>query len=379
MKTIGIITIVKVNNYGAELQAFALQRKLNLMGYKAEIIDYLFYKNKEFKKEKISRPYYNFPLKKRIKEFLLPIIEEMKSLPHYKNYQNRIREFERFHNKYTRFSPVRYYSYSQLYTSPPVYDVYCVGSDQVWNPNCYTSLNPYFLTFAPKSSKKIAYASSFGVKNLPNDAKNTYKENLGQLTHISTREKTGIKIIKDLTGREAKLVLDPTFLLTQEEWNEIANCSKVPNYKYILLYVLKDSKFITKTAMELSKLSGLKIVRITKGAFKQDYNKHIYDIIDAAPDDFIGLFSKADLILTNSFHGTVFSIIYQKDFYTILKKDKDNNSRQIDLLNNLGLGNRIVYEGNFLQQPSIDYKISNTRTEKLRHQSLEYLINAIEN
>lgn len=379
MKTIGIITIVKVNNYGAELQAFALQRKLNLMGYKAEIIDYLFYKNKEFKKEKISRPYYNFPLKKRIKEFLLPIIEEMKSLPHYKNYQNRIRGFERFHNKYTRFSPVRYYSYSQLYKNPPVYDVYCVGSDQVWNPNCYTSLNPYFLTFAPKSSKKIAYASSFGVKNLPNDAKNIYKENLAQLTHISTREKTGIKIIKDLTGREAKLVLDPTFLLTQEEWNEIANCSKVPNYKYILLYVLKDSKFITKTAMELSKLSGLKIVRITKGAFKQDSNKSILDITDAAPDDFIGLFSKADLILTNSFHGTVFSIIYQKDFYTILKKDKDNNSRQIDLLNSLDLGNRLVYEGSFLQQPSIDYKISNPRIEKLRHQSLDYLINAIEN
>ena len=379
MKTIGIITIVKVNNYGAELQAFALQRKLNLMGYKAEIIDYLFYKNKEFKKEKISRPYYNFPLKKRIKEFLLPIIEEMKSLPHYKNYQNRIRGFERFHNKYTRFSPVRYYSYSQLYKNPPVYDVYCVGSDQVWNPNCYTSLNPYFLTFAPKSSKKIAYASSFGVKNLPNDAKNIYKENLAQLTHISTREKTGIKIIKDLTGREAKLVLDPTFLLTQEEWNEIANCSKVPNYKYILLYVLKDSKFITKTAMELSKLSGLKIVRITKGAFKQDSNKSILDITDAAPDDFIGLFSKADLILTNSFHGTVFSIIYQKDFYTILKKDKDNNSRQIDLLNSLDLGNRLVYEGSFLQQPSIYYKISNPRIEKLRHQSLDYLINAIEN
>ena len=379
MKTIGIITIVKVNNYGAELQAFALQRKLNLMGYKAEIIDYLFYKNKNFKKEKISRPYYNFPLKKRVKEFLLPIIEEMKSLPHYKNYKNRIRGFERFHDKYTRFSPVRYYSYSQLYTNPPVYDVYCVGSDQVWNPNCYTSLNPYFLTFAPKSSKKIAYASSFGVKNLPNDAKHIYKENLGQLTHISTREKTGIRIIKDLTGREAKLVLDPTFLLTQEEWNEIANCSKVPNYKYILLYVLKDSKFITKTAMELSRLSELKIVRITKGAFKQDHNKHIHDIIDAAPDDFIGLFSKADMILTNSFHGTVFSIIYQKDFYTILKKNKDNNSRQIDLLNSLGLGNRLVYEDSFLQQPSIDYKISNTRTEKLRHQSLDYLINAIEN
>ena len=379
MKTIGIITIVKVNNYGAELQAFALQRKLNIMGYKAEIIDYLFYKSKGFKKEKVSRPYYNFPLKKRIKEFLLPIIEEMKSLPHYKNYKNRIRGFERFHDKYTRFSPVRYYSYSQLYTNPPVYDVYCVGSDQVWNPNCYTSLNPYFLTFAPKSSKKIAYASSFGVKNLPNDAKNTYKENLGQLTHISTREKTGIKIIKDLTGREAELVLDPTFLLTQEEWNEIANCSKVPNYKYILLYVLKDSKFITKTAMELSKLSGLKIVRITKGAFKQDSNKSILDITDAAPDDFVGLFSKADMVLTNSFHGTVFSIIYQKDFYTILKKNKDNNSRQIDLLNSLDLGNRLVYEGSFLQQPSIDYKISNTRIEKLRHQSLDYLINAIEN
>lgn len=378
MKTIGIITIVKVNNYGAELQAFALQRKLNQIGYKAEIIDYLFYKNKEFKKEKVSRPCYNFPLKKKIKEFCLPIVEKMKSLPHYKDYKNRVRGFKRFHDKYTRFSSVRYCSYSQLYTNSPAYDVYCVGSDQVWNPYCFTSLNPYFLTFAPKSSKKIAYASSFGVKSLPNDTKNIYKENLSQFTHISTREDTGIKIIKDLTGRNAKLVLDPTFLLTQREWDEIASYSKVPNYKYILLYVLKDSKFITETAIELSKLLRLKIVRITKGAFKQDWNKPILDIIDAAPDEFVGLFSKADIILTNSFHGTVFSIIYQKDFYTILKKDKDNNSRQIDLLNNLGLDNRIVYEGYFQRQPSIDYQVCNLKKEKLRNQSLDYLINAIE-
>lgn len=379
MKKIGIITILKVNNYGAELQAFALQKKLTLMGYNAEIIDYLFYKHKSHKKEKISRPFYHFPFKKRIKEYILPIYEKIKSVPYYKELNLRNRGFENFHKKYTRFSVQTYRSYSQLYNQAPDYDVYCVGSDQVWNPNCYTSLNPYFLTFTPKGKKRISYASSFGVSHIPYNAQSFYKKGLTDLNAISVREKTGINLIKELTGKEAKVVVDPTLLLTVNDWKTVANYSKVPQFKYILLYVLKDSEYITKAAQKLSNELDMKIVRICKGAFRQDkQDTGIINIIDAAPDDFIGLFSKAQYILTNSFHGTVFSILFNKDFYTILKEGKDNNSRQIDLLNNLGLENRLIYEHKTIKASPINYTFCNKQIEILRKDSEDYLINAIE-
>lgn len=379
MKKIGIITILKTNNYGAELQAFALQKKLNLIGYNAEIIDYLFYKNKNHKREKISYPFYHFPFKKKIKEYILPMYEKIRSIPHYKELKLRNKGFEKFHEKYTKFSAQTYKSYSQLYDQAPDYDIYCVGSDQVWNPNCYTSLNPYFLTFAPKGKKRISYASSFGISSIPNNAKSFYRKGLIDLNAISVREKTGTYLIKELIGKEAKVVVDPTLLLTVNDWRNIANYSKVPNFQYILLYVLKDSTYITQIAQKLSKELDIKIVRICKGAFKQDKrNSGIINIIDAAPDDFIGLFSKAQYVLTNSFHGTVFSILFNKNFYTILKKGKDNNSRQIDLLNNLGIENRIIYESETIKTSTINYTFCNKQIEVLRKDSENYLINAIE-
>lgn len=157
-KKISIITITKVNNYGTELQSFALQHKMQMMGADAEIIDYLFYKNREYRREKISEPFYPFPLKKRVKEYLLPIVEWIKAMPNRKANLRRAAGFEAFHKKNTRFSQKRYRSYSELYNAQLDYDIYCVGSDQVWNPSCFTNLNPYFLTFAPKDKPKFPHA-----------------------------------------------------------------------------------------------------------------------------------------------------------------------------------------------------------------------------
>lgn len=377
---IGIITIVRVDNYGAELQAFALQRKLELMGYDAEIIDYLFYKHPLYKREKASAPFYPFPLRLKIKEYVLPLIEKIRKLPYTVKSKNRIKGFNAFHEKHTRFSPVRYKAYSELYTQVPTYDVYCTGSDQVWNPNCFTSLYPYFLTFAPESSKKISYASSFGVSELPASAVMAYRSGIENLDRIAVREKRGAKIVKDLTGKDATVVVDPTLLLKTEEWKSVADYKKVPENGYILLYVLKDSDYITKTAMKMAQKNGLQIVRICKGAFRQDTLKSgILDIMDASPDDFIGLFDKATFILTNSFHGTVFSIIFRKEFYTILKRTGRNNSRQLDLLDSLGMGERISYEGEFCEKNKIDYTACLAKLDLLIEKSEKYLKTAIEN
>lgn len=380
MRTVGIVTIVKVNNYGAELQAFALQRKLCLMGYRAEIIDYLFYKNKNFVREGVSRPFYHYPFSKRVKEFLLPLWEKCRCSVYAGQSRRRQDNFRLFHERFTNFSAVTYTSYSQLYANPPLYDVYCVGSDQVWNPNCYTSLNPYFLTFSPEGSKRMSYASSFGVAALPKGAEVHYKEGLDGLSVVSVREKTGVRIVRELTGKTAQLVVDPTLLLDRNEWSSVANVSRVPDDAYILLYVLKDSRYITRLAKDLAFKYGWNIVRICKNAYRQDAaGSGIHDILDAGPDEFVGLFSKACLVLTNSFHGTVFSLLFQKDFYTILKPGKDNNSRQTDLLSALGLGNRIVYEGCFIRQPPVDYVSVQEKIDNMREASERFLFNAVEN
>lgn len=379
-KKIGIITIVKVNNYGAELQAYALQKKLNLLGYDAEIIDYLFYKNKAHIKEKISRPFYPYPFKKKIKEFLEPWYHKIRCLPYWRNKRKREKAFDLFHKKHTRFSSICYRSYSQLYQNPPIYDVYCVGSDQVWNPGCYTNLNPYFVSFAPRGKKRISYASSFGVKVLPQHAQEKYKDLLLQMDAISVREDAGVDIVNEISGRNAVKVADPTLLLTTDDWLEIANYDKVPTDKYILLYVLKDSDYIKQKALEIGREQGLKVVRICKEAYKQDKKTDgIIDILDAAPDDFLGLFSKAEIVLTNSFHGTVFSIMFRKEFYTILNAENNNNTRQINLLETVGVEDRIVYEGSFVKRNKIDYIDCHNRMNLLIKKSEDYLINAIEN
>lgn len=379
-KKVGIITIVKVNNYGAELQAYALQKKLNILGYDAEIIDYLFYKNKAHISEKISRPFYPYPVKKRIKEFLEPWYHKIRCLPYWDSKQKRDRAFDLFHKRYTRFSAICYRSYSQIYQNPPMYDVYCVGSDQVWNPGCYTNLSPYFVSFAPSGKKRISYASSFGVKVLPQDAREKYRDLLLQMDAISVREDAGVGIVNELVGRNAVKVADPTLLLSTDDWLEIANYDKVPTAKYLLLYVLKDSDYIKQKALEIGRKHGLKVIRICKEAYQQDKKTDgIIDILDAAPDDFLGLFSKAEIVLTNSFHGTVFSILFRKDFYTVMKRGVENNSRQIDLLEALGIEERIAYEGEFVEKNKIDYTDCCSRMNLLIKKSEDYLINVIEN
>ncbi len=381
MKKVGIITILKVNNYGAELQSYALQKKLNLMGYDAEIIDYLYYKHPKHKRENISKPFYPYPLKNKVKEIGLALKDKCMRVVNTSSYRSRNKHYNKFHNTFNRFSKDCYDKYSKLYENPPKYDAYCVGSDQVWNPRCYTNLEPYFLTFAPKGAKRFSYASSFGVTDVPNSAEYKYKELLMGLDKISVREASGVKLVEKLTHREAMLVLDPTLLLTRAEWQDVAQpVGGIPE-KYILIYELQPLPYILATAKQIAQENGYKIVRVCKDAYDKVKDADIINVADAGPSEFIWLVEHASFVVTNSFHGTAFSVNFNKPFYCILKRGKNNNSRQLDLLSACGLMNRIVYDGEQLPNTlssSIDFENVNEQMDKMRKESCNFLNSAID-
>lgn len=380
MKKVGIITILKTNNYGAELQAYATQAVLNKIGYDAEIIDYLFYKNPEHIKTKASKPSFNHGLKKRLAEILYPLIAKFKIGSNNNNSKNRDKRFKNFHVDNTAMSPT-YRSMDELYASKKEYDVYMVGSDQVWNPGIYSSLLPYMLTFAPKGKKRVAYASSFGVSSIPQEFQWLYKEYLPLFSSIGVREKNAVDMVRKLSGKEATWVLDPTLLLNKEDWMKVAKQSYGEKRNYILLYELTPCPYILELAKYFREKKGMEIIRICKNASIEDNDSTILNIIDAGPAEFIDLFANAGMVITNSFHGTVFSINFGKDFYTVAPLRKQNNSRQQSILGLFSLNDRLLLEGtdiNLISRTPIDYNTVNCTLEQEREKSINYLKNAID-
>lgn len=378
MKKTGIITILNVNNYGAELQAFALHHKLKLMGFNNEIINYLYYKNPDFKLEKLSRPQIKTTFKNKLKDTVLYWLDKYAAYRYPKIAKRRKQRFNDFHQKYTQLSK-KYRSYSELYNTEHNYENFIVGSDQVWNPNTGTNIAPYFLTFAPEKSNKISYASSFGVGTIDVKFYEQYKEWLNNLTHISTRESDGVSIIKKITGKVAAHVVDPTLLLTKSEWENIMVPyeSKEP---YILFFIFKKNKYAEELAYKIQKLTGYKIIRVCKNEMPLEPDDKMFNIRDFGPLEFLGLYSKASFVLTTSFHGSVFSLIFEKPFYTITPSSKNNNSRQEGLMNLVSLQDRLLKEGSnvdLTKMNDIDFKAVKESLDIEINKSINYIKNSL--
>ncbi|MFB6320159.1 polysaccharide pyruvyl transferase family protein [Saccharicrinis sp. FJH54] len=379
MKKIGIITIVKVNNYGAELQAFALQQKLNDLGYNAELIDFLYYKHKNYERTSLSKPWIKLGVKKKIQELIYPLIIKIKTIKYLKPSKERNKKFDLYHKNHTHFSNRCFNSIDKLFKEKWNYDVFMVGSDQVWNPTSYTSLDPYVLNFAPKNAITVSYASSFGVKCLPPETIYRFKNSLSKFSAIGVREIDGKRIIEQQLGLEARVVLDPTLLLDRERWLLYAKVQKIePNY--LLLYMLSKSDIAIKLAEKIAKLKGYKIIRICKEAAPPDNSKKIENVLDAGPAEFLGLFMNASFVITNSFHGTAFSVNFERPFYTVINNRKMNNSRQLSLLKSLKLENRIITKPSDFSEIHVtdcDFTKSIVKLNELRKQSINFLFESI--
>lgn len=373
MKTIGIITYHHYCNYGTMLQALALQEKVEQLGYQAELIDF---------KQDNSLSRYEM-LKLRIKR--MPVyIKERKKYRALADSREKIKEknelFEQFYKTYLHVGKKKYTTTQQLMENPPVYDGYVVGSDQTWNPFVANSPEAFFLPFVENKSKKGSYGPSLAVKSLSDEKEKEYRKKLSNFSFLSCREQDGAQLLSRITQKEVKCVLDPTLLLSAKEWGKYCEF-EIPKEPYILVYFLGEKSEHRRAVEKIQKLTNWKIISLPAAYLEMENND--YKKVWGGPKEFLSLIRGAALICTDSFHGTMFSINFQRNFFSFCKssdsEELSENSRLYSALNIFGLSNRIIHNMDNLtaEDISIDYKNVIPILEEQRRDSIEYLENML--
>ena len=351
MKKVGIITINDFNNYGNRLQNYALQEKLLQLGLDVENI---LNNNLDTKCKKI------------LKDILCLFQRKKKcEIVRKKNFKN----FDKDYMKNTNFT---IYKDNVKFDMQEKYDYFIIGSDQVWNYKFNRIPKIDFALFSPKE-KNISYAASFGIDNIEESWKIPYTEGLNNINYISVREEKGAEIVKELIGKDVPVVLDPTFLLSEEDWKKTIREPEIkPIKKYILTYFLGNISEERKN--ELQKLANehnWNIINLGKIEYKQYYI--------AGPSEFLWYIKNAEIVFTDSFHACVFSIIFNKTFYVLDREDKmqSMNSRIETLLNKFDLKQQ---KFNSWDNIKIDHDYSHVDLilEKEREKSLNFLKKALD-
>lgn len=366
MKKIGIITLNGYFNYGNRLQNYALQEVLKSFNYDVETI---WVENKvRTKKSKSTRE----KLKMIVKDpkAILRRIYRLFYLDNLNNQREQI--FKDFSNKYIKETTTKI---SEDYLPNDFlnqYEYFVTGSDQVWNP-FFTNASPlYFLTFAPKE-KRIAYSPSFGISELPAECVNDFSTWIDNMAYLSVREDAGADIIYDLTGRNAKVLADPTLLLSKENWLSIAKpVSNKPKEDYLLTYFLGAVPDTTKAQIKkYAQKYNLRVVNLAKSKYKEFY------LTD--PAEFLDFINSATLFYTDSFHGTVFSILFETPFIVTDRKGQlpSMNSRIKTLLSKFVMEERHINNIEEEKIFNVDFSQVGSILEEERNKSFTYLGRAL--
>ena len=350
---IGIITFHHALNYGAVLQTYALQQYLNDLGIENDIIDY-------------RSPYIEYFYKPIKSNFIKDTKMFLREVIYYPNNKKKRREFDSFLKKYIKLSRI-VRNKQDLERLNPEYDFFLAGSDQVWNLKWSGLDKAYFLDFTDKS-KKYSYAASFGFEKIPDGQEQVYRELLEGFQSISVRENTGKEIVKGLLGREAEVSVDPTCLLDKEKWEKI--CIYPKEKDYVLVYMLDHSDELLQFAKQFAKNKNISIIYISDALKKK--NDFIYKGF-LSPSEFVGLFANAEYVVTNSFHGLMFSVIFEKKFcIQYQKKINAPNSRLYDFLYDYNLEDRLLE--NIKMDEEIDYLSVKKIMAKKVEQSKKYIL-----
>lgn len=317
---IGILThFHKSTNYGGVLQAYALCRYLNDRGHSASQILYT------AKVRKLD------PSKRTAKEFLGILCKRIKQKIYKKKNKVIKQRMEDLFFDFRDHVPhtEKEYIKNNISDVAGEFDIIIAGSDQIWNPDWYDS--SYMLDFVDTSVSKISYAASMGVSTLTEEQKKTYVHHLFEFKMISVREKECADVVSNVVGHEVEICIDPTLLLTSDEWDDIAGDRRIFE-KYVFLYMLGNDCEIKITASKFAQRKGLRLVCIPDlmgeyTSIDRKLNAHL--VYDATPSDFISLIKYADYIFTDSFHASVFSLLYQKEFYVFDKRAIQKTSSRI--------------------------------------------------
>lgn len=360
------ITCHDVYNHGASLQAFAFQRYLSELGHEVEIIDYKpDYLSGHYKLWSVDNSKYDKPIIKQI-YLLAKLSGRLIAL-------RRKRKFDEFTQKYLRLTSHRYHSNEELKVNPPKADVYIAGSDQIWNTLfCNGRDAAFYLDFAPKGSKRVAYAASFATKDVVEEYKPFVREMLHGFYSISLRERISLPLLESLGRKDGVTVCDPVFLLSSEQWNKILPAFSIEE-KYLLVYDTENSNKIRDIALSIAEEKKLKIFNIS-GSRKSYVDK---DFWASSPIDFVQLIRDAEFVVSNSFHATAFSLIFHREF-CVVNRSEAINERMLSLLEQYGLQDRLITDIAKGLLSSIDYSKVQPKIERDIEASKRYLREAMD-
>ena len=358
MNKYGLITIHNAINHGAVLQALATQQAFSKYDCNISVINYV---------------------PKYIQEDNAPIRKNrgtaIKVLDFIYHRKKKVAKFSRFINANLRLTK-EFYNSTEISAQTKEYDGFISGSDQIWNPHITGGVvdKAYFCDFAKAEQNIISYASSLGDKTcFDKETESIFKSQLGRYSHVSVREKSGVDFLKERLDIVSEQAIDPTLLLSREEWDFATKQSSLNIIKpYIFVYSVGRTKELIKYAKTVQKVFGMDII-VSNSILKYPHRKVKYITYDG-PDDFLYLIKNASIVITSSYHGTIFSANFNIPFLSFPASNVTAN-RSSELLDLIGLQKQFAsYDTPFSKSMlDINWNMSNDKIEKLRNESYKYI------
>ena len=354
-KRVGLVTWHYYSNFGSALQAYALQETIKKMGYPVEIINY---RNPKFGKVN------------KTKELAKRMLQKVSG----RNLCGYFRSFQYKYFRQTRLVQDK----DALPELAQRFDIFVCGSDQIWAPNAFNSV--YMLDFVPAGKKKLSYAASVGLTELPTGYAEKYARLLSDFSAVSVREEAGAKLLRKSCGITAQTVLDPTLLVTAGEWEKLENTAAVTNKKFIFCYFLNAKHRYMSLVKDYAEKNGYEIIGFSENKNDAEW----MTLVNIGPREFLWLIHNAETVFTDSYHGTIFSLLYHKKLVSFERFSSSDpicqNSRIYQLNDYFGLDGIIVNDAKIdeIKIKDLDYSEFENRLEKLRENSLDYLSKALE-
>lgn len=360
---VGILTWHYYFNFGSSLQAFALQKLIEGLGYDVRILNY---RNPLLDKRIWWKDAARVVLCHTIGLFSQRVRNKY-SISNAERFQKRyLRQTKRFENP--ECLPLHIKGYRSL--------VY--GADQIWAPNVYKPI--YMGAYVPDGVRKVSYAASVGLNHIPDELADTYASNLSSFHAIAVREEEGRDLLKSRCNVDAQVVLDPTLMIEVQVYRNMERPLDVPIAgEYLFCYFLNKTHQYRERVKEYAKRHGLQIVGCSD---KESDAEWMYRLENVGADQFLWLVDNATAVFTDSYHGSIFSLLFHKDFWTLVRFAEDSpicqNSRIRQLQNYFGIGHRIISATSEMDESkAIDYELFERQLTELRLHSLTYLRNAL--
>ena len=359
---LGILTYHKAQNYGAVLQTYASQEVLKQLGHDVEVVDY--YAPAIAKSYRFFPPLAHEPFVRKLKVIVLFLLTLYKE-------GNRRRRRTVFHQFVTSKLQLSKQRYTQPFETELHYDMYYIGSDQVWNYDKISGFDSvYWGNFKVRDdARKMAYAASLSTSGFASECEDFCRKALDNFSSVSVREKQLVDLLQPLTTKKLTCVLDPTLLLTAADYTKIAVAPSAK--RFVLAYALNGRSEVLREAYVMAKKLGCEVIELCGIiSWRNSSERREY----ASPEEFLGYFMTAEYVVTSSFHGTAFSLIFHRPFTVFLSHNGGDN-RLISLLSDVQMLNRI--KGAHFDMDTCDWSRVDELLDQRKQESLQFITNAL--